>query len=138
MFSICDTALDRDALMEFLRDDRAGAMVVFEGWVRDHNDGKKVSSLEYQVYEELALKEGLKILEEAKKKFSLHQIAGAHRQGHLKLGEVAVWVGAVASHRDEAFQAARYVIDEIKRRLPVWKKEHYAEQKPEWVYCAHL
>lgn len=137
MFSISDTSLDRDALHTSLSNDKAGAIVVFEGWVRDHNEGKKVSSLEYQVYHELALKEGQKILDEATEKFNLHGIVSVHREGHLKLGEIAIWIGATASHRDDAFKATRYVIDEIKHRLPVWKKEHYVEQKPEWVFCRH-
>ncbi len=137
MFSISNTSLDRDALHTALSNDKAGAIVVFEGWVRDHNEGKKVSSLEYQVYHELALKEGQKILDEATEKFNLHGIVSVHREGHLKLGEIAIWIGATASHRDDAFKATRYVIDEIKHRLPVWKKEHYVDQKPEWVFCRH-
>lgn len=137
MFLISNTTLDRDALHTSLSNDKAGAIVVFEGWVRDHNEGKKVSSLEYQVYHELALKEGQKILDEATEKFNLHGIVSVHREGHLKLGEIAIWIGATASHRDDAFKATRYVIDEIKHRLPVWKKEHYVDQKPEWVFCRH-
>ncbi len=107
----------------------------FEGWVRDHNQGKKVSSLEYQVYEELAKKEGHKILQESIHLFNLHHIVCTHRYGHLQLGEIAVWIGATATHRDDAFKATRFVIDQIKCRLPIWKKEHYFEQKPEWVFC---
>jgi adenylyltransferase/sulfurtransferase len=118
-----------------LENQKAGALVSFEGWVRDHNEGKKVSSLEYQVYTELALSEGEKILREAREKFNIHSVTCAHRSGHLKIGEIAVWVGAVASHRDDAFRASRFVIDEIKKRLPVWKKEHYTDQEAKWVFC---
>jgi adenylyltransferase/sulfurtransferase len=137
MFQISDTKLDRDLLHDTLANHSAGAIVVFEGWVRNHNEGKKVSSLEYQVYHELALKEGQRILNEAKEKFNLHNVMATHREGHLALGEVAIWIGATASHRDDAFKACRYVIDEIKHRLPVWKKEHYVDQKAEWVFCKH-
>lgn len=137
MFQISDSRLDRDFLHVTLANHSAGAIVVFEGWVRDHNEGKKVSSLEYQVYHELALKEGQRILNEAKEKFNLHNVMATHREGHLALGEVAIWIGATASHRDDAFKACRYVIDEIKHRLPVWKKEHYVDQKAEWVFCKH-
>ncbi len=135
MFTLSITELNRDELYQKLSNQSAGAIVVFEGWVRDHNQGKKVQSLEYQIYHELALKEGARILEEAKEKFNLHQVLSVHREGHLKLGEMAIWVGATASHRDDAFKATRYVIDEIKHRLPVWKKEHYVDEKPEWVFC---
>jgi adenylyltransferase/sulfurtransferase len=137
LFSISSTPLSRENLHQALSDDKAGAIVVFEGWVRDHNEGKKVKSLEYQIYHELAQKEGNKILTEAREKFHLHGIKAVHREGHLALGEIAVWVGATASHRDDAFKATRYVIDEIKHRLPVWKKEHYVSEKAEWVFCKH-
>lgn len=137
MFSISDQNLNRDELNQNLADSKAGAIVVFEGWVRNHNEGKQVLSLEYQVYKELALKEGNRILEEAKEKFNLHHIISVHREGHLKLGDIAIWIGATASHRDDAFKATRFVIDEIKHRLPVWKKEHYVNQNPEWVFCRH-
>ncbi len=118
-----------------LTDTRAGAFVAFEGWVRNHNEGKEVVALEYQIYEALAISEGIKILDEAKLKFSLHQIECTHRYGFLKLGETAVWIGATASHRDDAFRATRYVIDQIKLRLPIWKKEHYAKETARWVFC---
>lgn len=137
MFSISDKILNREELHQTLANHKAGAIVVFEGWVRNHNEGKQVSSLEYQVYKELALKEGERILEEAKIKFNLHAVMSVHREGHLALGDIAIWIGATASHRDDAFKATRYVIDEIKHRLPVWKKEHYLNEKAEWVMCRH-
>lgn len=137
MFSISDQHLNREELHQTLADSKAGAIVVFEGWVRNHNEGKQVTSLEYQVYRELALKEGAKILAEAREKFNLHNIVSVHREGHLKLGEIAIWIGATASHRDDAFKATRFVIDEIKHRLPVWKKEHYVAEDPVWVFCRH-
>jgi molybdopterin/thiamine biosynthesis adenylyltransferase/molybdopterin synthase catalytic subunit len=135
MFEIQSTAFNRDEAISKVLNDKAGALVVFEGWVRDHNQGKKVSSLEYQVYRELASKEGRKILTEAKELFNIHDVYCIHREGHLKLGDIAVWIGAVASHRDDAFKATRYVIDEIKHRLPIWKKEHYVAEEPQWVFC---
>lgn len=135
LFTLTSGTIERDDLIKLLENHEAGALVSFEGWVRDHNQGKKVSSLEYQVYPELAHREGEKILREAKEKFNIHSVVCTHRFGHLKLGEIAVWVGAVASHRDDAFKATRYVIDEIKHRLPVWKKEHYVSERPEWVFC---
>lgn len=135
MFRLSSAPLNRNELVAELANHGAGAIVVFEGWVRNHNQGKAVTALEYQVYEELALKEGTRILAEAKEKFNLHSAISVHRHGHLGLGEIAVWIGATASHRDDAFRASRYVIDEIKHRLPVWKKEHYVGEEPQWVFC---
>ncbi len=135
MFKMTSSAISRSELCEELSFNKAGALVSFEGWVRDHNEGKKVSSLEYQVYEKLAQKEGERIIQEAKDKFNLHDALAVHRYGHLKLGDVAVWIGATATHRDDAYKASRFIIDEIKRRLPVWKKEHYLEHEPKWVFC---
>lgn len=135
MFQLTTSPISREEMIQNLKNDKAGALVVFEGWVRDHNQGKSVSSLEYQVYAALAQKEGEKILHEAVHKFNLHRIMCTHRHGHLLLGDIAVWIGAVASHRDDAFKATRYVIDEIKLRLPIWKKEHYLNESPEWVFC---
>lgn len=135
MFRLSGEPVSRELLIQELHNDKAGALVVFEGWVRNHNEGKPVTSLEYQVYEALAQKEGEKILHEAMHKFNLHHILCVHRFGHLKIGEAAVWIGATATHRDDAFKASRYVIDEIKLRLPIWKKEHYVDLKPEWVFC---
>jgi molybdopterin/thiamine biosynthesis adenylyltransferase/molybdopterin synthase catalytic subunit len=135
VFSISGERIDQNQLSHSLSDERAGALVVFAGLVRDHNQGKKVTSLEYQVYLELAQKEGEKIIQEALQKFNLHGLECVHRFGHLAIGDIAVWVGATASHRDDAFKATRFVIDEIKHRLPIWKKEHYFDESPEWVSC---
>lgn len=135
MFSTSSEPIHGKELILELANEQAGATVVFEGWVRNHNQGNKVQSLEYQIYHELALKEGERILKEATERFSLHSVKAVHREGHLFVGEVAVWIGATASHRDDAFKATRYIIDEIKKRLPVWKKEHYQDQEPTWVFC---
>lgn len=136
MFKISTTSLDPAALKASLLDAHAGACVTFEGWVRNHNEGKPVLSLEYEAYAELAEKEGARILAEAREKFALSAVAGVHRAGHLQIGEMAVWVGVSAAHRGAAFDACRYVIDEIKARVPVWKKEHYASGTTEWINCA--
>ena len=135
MFQISDQPINRDLAIQALQNVKAGGLVVFEGWVRDHNEGKPVTSLEYQVYTALAQKEGDRILQEARHRFNLHSVFCVHRSGHLRLGDIAVWVGAVASHRDDAFKASRFIIDQIKHRLPIWKKEHYQNQAPEWVFC---
>ena len=124
-----------EQLRDALADDAAGGYVGFEGWIRNHNEGEDVSRLEYEVYEPLAIKEGEKVIEEAMKKFPILHAACVHRSGMLEIGECAVWVGVSAAHRDEAFRACRYIIDQVKVRLPIWKKEYYANGDSGWVNC---
>lgn len=114
----------------------AGACVTFEGWVRDHNEGQPVRFLEYEAYPDLAEKEGTRILAEARERFGLLGLEAVHRVGHLQIGDLAVWVGVSAAHRGAAFDACRYVIDELKARVPIWKKEHYATGATGWINCA--
>ncbi len=118
-----------------LFDDSCGAYASFEGWVRNHNEGESVRQLEYEVYVPLAVKEGERILAEARERFGVHSACAVHRGGLLDIGDCAVWVGVSASHRDEAFAACRYIIDEAKQRLPIWKKEHYLNGDSGWVNC---
>jgi len=136
-FDISGETLDISALSASLKDRASGGFASFEGWVRDHNDGKTVDALDYEVFETLAQSEGEAILEEARVKFGVRGIRAVHRKGSLALGDCAVWVGVVSPHRDEAFRACRYVIDEVKHRLPIWKKEHYRDGGAEWVNCQH-
>jgi molybdopterin synthase catalytic subunit len=113
----------------------AGAFVGFEGWVRNYNDGHKVLQLEYEVYTPIAESEGRKIIQEAKERFDILDAQGIHRSGLLEIGECAVWVGVSSVHRNEAFDACRYIIDHIKVRLPIWKKEYYENGDSGWVNC---
>jgi adenylyltransferase/sulfurtransferase len=134
-FRFCTTRLDTAALQRELRDESCGGFAVFEGWVRNHNEGHAVTRLEYEAFAELAEKEGARIVEEARAKFGVTHAACVHRGGSLTLGEVAVWVGVSAAHRDEAFRACRFIIDEVKHRVPIWKKEHYVNGDSGWVNC---
>jgi molybdopterin synthase catalytic subunit len=136
MFRISDQPLDPVALKATLLDQRAGACVTFEGWVRDLNDGHAVDLLEYEAFVPLGEKEGWRILDEARERFPILRVSGVHRVGRLALGDLAIWVGVVAEHRAAAFDACRYVIDEAKARLPIWKKEHYADGVTHWINCA--
>ena len=135
-FAISATPIEATAQQRALADARAGACVTFEGWVRNRNEGQPVLSLEYEAYAPLAEKEGERILAEAREKFALVAARAVHRTGHLQLGELAVWVGVTAEHRGAAFDACRYIIDEAKARLPIWKKEHYASGATAWINCA--
>lgn len=106
-------------------------MVSFEGRVRNVNDGRPVVGLEYEAYPQLCMTEGTAVVKEA-----LPGVVAArcvHRTGRLAVGDVAVWVGVIGGHRDEAFRACRYIIDEVKRRVPIWKKEQYADASAEWI-----
>lgn len=135
-FRLASDPLDPGALRAALADARAGACVTFEGWVRNHNEGQAVLSLEYEAYAELAEQEGLQIITEARARFDVGTISAVHRIGHLQIGELAVWVGVTAAHRGAAFDGCRHVIDELKARVPIWKKEHYVSAPAQWVNCA--
>jgi molybdopterin synthase catalytic subunit len=135
-FHISAATIDPAEIQRALRDRQAGACATFEGWVRDRNDGRAVRLLDYEAYAPLAEKEGERILAEARAKFQISGAACVHRTGRLAPGDLAVWVGVVAEHRGAAFDACRYIIDETKARLPIWKREHYAEGESVWVNCA--
>lgn len=134
-FSFSRAALDPAALAASLGDESCGALVAFEGRVRNHNEGRGVERLEYEGYEALAAKEGTRIVTEALERFRIRHACCVHRLGPLALGDVAVWVGVSAHHRGEAFAACRYIIDEVKDRVPIWKKEFYAGGDSGWVNC---
>lgn len=134
-FSLSAAPLDLAALRATLADLHCGGYAAFEGWVRDHNEGQRVLRLEYEAFAPLAQREGERVLAEARARFGVQGVVCAHRVGLLELGEVAVFVAAAAAHRDEAFRACRYVIDEVKHRLPIWKKEHYVNGDSGWVNC---
>jgi molybdopterin synthase catalytic subunit len=134
-FRFSHTPLEPERLRAALADPTCGGYAAFEGWVRDHNEGASVRRLEYEAFEALAVREGERILAEAVERFGVARVACAHRLGELAVGELAVWVGVSAPHRDEAFRACRYIIDEVKHRLPIWKKEHYVGGDSGWVNC---
>ncbi len=135
-FKIADSPIEPDTLRKRLASDASGAYASFEGWVRNHNDGKPVSALEYSAYQPLAEKEGARIVQEAKDRFPIKAAACVHRIGALEIGDIAVWVGVSSPHRSAAFDACRYIIDQTKIRVPVWKREHYADGPAEWVNCS--
>jgi sulfur-carrier protein adenylyltransferase/sulfurtransferase len=134
-FSLTHEPLDPAALAQALKDPACGGYASFEGWVRDENEGRRVLRLDYEAYRELAVAEGERILDEAIARFGLRDVRCQHRVGELAIGDLAVWVGAAAAHRDEAFSGCRFVIDEVKHRLPIWKKEHYQDGDSGWVNC---
>ena len=134
-FEFSSRNLDALALRRSLEDPACGGYAAFEGWVRNLNEGREVRRLEYEAFESLAVREGERIIEEARIQFGVTNARCVHRIGDLPLGEIAVWVGVSAPHRDEAFRACRYIIDEVKHRVPIWKKEHYVDGDSGWVNC---
>jgi molybdopterin synthase catalytic subunit len=135
MMEVTGEPIDTSALQQSLTDQSAGGYCAFEGWVRNENEGHVVERLEYEAYEPLCVVEGEKVLAEARERYPFVAARCVHRVGLLELGECAVWIGVAAKHRDEAFKACRFIIDEIKVRLPIWKKEHYANGDSGWVNC---
>lgn len=132
-FSLVSQAIDIASLAAELRNPAAGAVVTFDGRVRNHNAGQAVSRLGYQAYPALAISTGQRILEEEAARHGILAAQAAHRTGPLEIGEAAVWVGVASAHRGPAFDAARAIMERLKYELPVWKKETYADGRSEWV-----
>ena len=133
-FELSDTPFDPATLRAGLLDDRVGGYASFEGWVRNRSDGRDVAGLAYETYTALAENEGERILDEALARFEILDAHCMHRTGELAIGELAVWVGVSAVHRDAAFAACRFIIDEVKTRVPIWKHERYADGEADWLH----
>ena len=132
-FLLDDSAINPAELLRELEHPRCGAVVTFDGRVRNHNDGRGVLRLDYQAHQKLATGEGQRVVDEAIEKFAVEPAVCVHRIGHLSIGDIAVWVGVCSAHRDAAFEASRYVIDEIKKRVPIWKNEFDTDGSDAWV-----
>jgi molybdopterin synthase catalytic subunit len=128
MYRVTSEPIDVAALERSVRTDACGGVVTFTGVVRERSDDDRaVTGLSYEAHEQLAIAEFARIAGEAKERFGACEIAIAHRTGELRIGEVAVAVVVACAHRGAAFDACEYVIDELKARAPIWKKEHYAD-----------
>ena len=131
--AIVDRAIDSCALLEEVARHHNGATVLFVGTVREVNDGAAVSGLDYSAYTGMAEKELAAIVAEAADRCHTPDIVVEHRIGALELGEASVAIAVAHPHRGEAYEASRYIIEELKKRLPVWKREHYVDGRSEWV-----
>jgi molybdopterin synthase catalytic subunit len=131
--AIVSREIDPAAVLATVQSKRFGAISMFVGTVRDVNDGRAVSSIEYSAYVSMAEAEMEKILAESEERFGVGAIAVEHRVGSLSLGEVSIAIAAAHEHRRPALDATSFVIEEIKTRVPIWKLEHYAEGASEWV-----
>ncbi|MGK0367157.1 MAG: molybdopterin synthase catalytic subunit [Thermoproteota archaeon] len=137
MFKVLNEDINNYDIEAKLKDPSVGAIVYFQGKVRNHNLGLKVTSLEYTSYIEMANKVGEKVVKEAIEKFDIVDAICIHRVGHLQIDDTAVWTAASSAHRGEAFRASEYIIDRVKTEVPIWKREHYVDKEPEWVACHH-
>lgn len=118
-------AIREEELLSAVRSGGDGAVALFLGTVRDHNKGRKVLHLEYQAYGEMADAEMAKIERQARERFAISAVAMRHRVGRLEVGEISVAVAVASPHRAEAFDACRFIMDALKRTVPVWKKEFF-------------
>jgi molybdopterin synthase catalytic subunit len=126
-------AIDPAALLRAVAAPAHGAVLLFLGVVRDVNDGRQVTGIEYSAYEAMAARELAAIASEAIARFGAVDVAVEHRLGDLALEEASVGIAVAHAHRGEAYDASRWIIEELKRRVPIWKREHYADGTREWV-----
>lgn len=131
--AIVTREIDPAALMAEVQSTQCGAISVFAGTVRDTNDGRGVTAIDYSAYTSMAESELERILAEAQDRFGVMAIVVEHRVGALALGDVSVAIVAAHVHRAPALDCTRFVIEEIKLRVPIWKREHYADGAREWV-----
>jgi len=131
--AIVDRVIDPAALTAEVARDGNGAFVLFLGTVRNTNDGRSVMGIEYSAYRSMAERELAAIVAEASRDFGRPDVVVEHRVGTLEIGEVSVAIAVAHPHRGAAYDASRYVIEQIKRRVPIWKREHYADGTREWV-----
>jgi molybdopterin synthase catalytic subunit len=131
--AIVRTRIDPLALVEEVASTASGATILFVGTVRETSEGRAVSGIEYSAYDSMATRELEAILAEAATRFHTNDIVVEHRIGELALGEASVAIAVSHAHRAEAYDASRYVIEQLKRRVPIWKREAYVDGTREWV-----
>jgi molybdopterin synthase catalytic subunit len=130
---VTDEPIDAAALLAKLPSPEDGAVLLFLGVVRNHNEGRGVGSLEYQAYREMAERSLEQIVSEAEQRWETGAIRVVHRVGRLAIGEASVAIAVASPHREAAYEASRYVIEELKRRVPIWKREGYLDGASEWL-----
>lgn len=131
--SIITEPIDGCALIADVASSNDGAAILFLGVVRDHNDGKAVGHLDYKAYPEMAEVVLREIVSEARTKWETGEIGVVHRMGRLEIGEPSVAIAVAAPHRGDAYAASRYIIEELKKRVPIWKREGYLDGQSEWL-----
>jgi molybdopterin synthase catalytic subunit len=134
MARLTNEAIDCGGLVEAVRSDQSGAVVLFLGTVREMTNGRRTVALDYDAYPQMAEAKLSELETEARNRWPVDRLELVHRLGHLELGDVSVAVAVSCPHRHQAFEAARFLIDELKIRVPVWKKENWEDGTTEWVH----
>lgn len=132
--AVVDAPINAAALIAEVSREANGAALLFIGTVRDVNDGRAVSGIEYTAYRAMAERELADIAGEARRQFGTDDIVVEHRLGTLELGETSVAIAVAHPHRSSAYEASRYLIEQLKERVPIWKLEHYADGSRDWVH----
>ena len=112
--------------------ENCGAFLWFDGKVRNHHEGKQSAAITYECFVDMAVQEMNAIIQEAKERWPFEHFLAVHRIGTLAVGETSILIGVASQHRAEAFFAAQYFIEELKKRVPIWKKEHYVQEGNVW------
>ena len=126
-FELVRGAIDAAEMVRLVRAGQDGAIVTFDGFVRNESHGRETSYLEYEAYESMALGKMKEIAAQIHEKFAIHRVVIVHRLGRLEIGETSVFIAVSAPHRGAAFDACRFAIDTLKRTVPIWKKEYLAD-----------
>jgi molybdopterin synthase catalytic subunit len=125
--------IELEPIVQFVQVPEAGAIDLFVGTTRRWTDGRETVDLYYEAFEEMAVKEIAGLFAETSRKWPVARQVVVHRLGRVAVGEASVVIAVSSAHRNEAFQACRFLIDELKKRVPIWKKERYADDETEWV-----
>lgn len=134
MIALTTDPIDYTASVERVRSHLAGAVVLFLGTVREMTAGRQTTALDYDAYPEMALKKMQELEDEARRRWPVIEVEILHRLGHLELGDISVSIALSCPHRTDAFDAGRFLIDEFKVIVPIWKKENWADGTTEWVH----
>lgn len=134
MAQLTHDPIDYAASLEAVRSKAAGAVVLFLGTVREMTAGRQTLALDYDAYPEMALVQMQKLEAQARERWPIVALEIIHRLGHLELGEISVSIALSCTHRADAFDAGRYLIDEFKKVVPIWKRENWSDGSTEWVH----
>jgi molybdopterin synthase catalytic subunit len=134
MIQLTHETIDYTALTEAVRSSAAGAVVLFLGTVRELTNGRQTIALDYEAFPEMAAAKFEELIDEARQRWPVVNVAIVHRLGRLELGDISVAVAVSTPHRQQAFEAGQHLIDRLKEVVPIWKKENWADGTTEWVH----
>ena len=134
MIEITTQAIDTDAVLKSVQSDLAGANVLFAGTTRRFTRGKETEKLDYECYEQMAIKKMNQLRDRATEKWPIQKCSIVHRVGTVELGECSIAVAVSTPHRSAGFEAAQWLVDTLKKEVPIWKREHWADGSQQWVH----